>query len=131
MPTRFVGSAPRRLTRWKGVSVWHTYRDDDMTQISAYYFTVDENQTDCKGMYDEGVLFNVMQLPTWNDDLEARVRRAAQNDFSAQREVIRAAIDAGYVTQQGLRPAPTSAERLAQEHGFSGIQPSPPRGGAC
>lgn len=135
-PYESVWRAPGVAARWKGVVVYHTYKDDDMSANPPEWFWF---TTDREGDSEDEHTFDVRELPTWvepehppylsppeiKDKANWRVeydawqakydtpenRKAwevfhAKTQPAAIRRAIRAAIDRGIVTQKGVLPPP-------------------------
>ena len=84
MPYRTIWIAPKKFLRHKGVTIWHTYGDNEESSgESRHYFTTagDHNE--------EEHSFDVRQLSTWTEpahppylsDLKGRARAAADRQW--------------------------------------------------
>lgn len=59
MPYESVWRAPKRLLRYRGVTIYHTYQDDELNSgENTYYFTTTKHG-------NEEMSFDVRTLKTW------------------------------------------------------------------
>jgi hypothetical protein len=114
MPYKQVWVKPKVFMRYKGVTIYHTYKDDESNNgPSMYYYSTSEQ---CS---DEGMMsFDVRELPNWLEcpqpafiDLNAHhnTRRALSRKWDQWfkdktleqhiKFIIRAAISAGRITK--------------------------------
>lgn len=86
---------PEVMLAYRGVTVWYTYRDDDIDQgIFEHWFTLDPQEGCETG--DDLWVFDVRDLPRPDDEEER-----SQSDGSPE-DIICQAIDAGQLTRMGV-----------------------------
>ena len=89
MPTYEKYIKPERLTTFRGVSVYYTYKDGCADEPSFFWFALSDEE-------DGATDFDIRDLPEAAD-------LSAWPDKQALRSIFRAAIKAGHLTTEGIK----------------------------
>jgi hypothetical protein len=110
MPYKQVYVKPERIVKHKGVSVFHTYKEDDIENPSGCWFTLDPDDTDREGR----AAFDVRDLPQYAEvmaRMEPHGSLRVDPTLEEARTILVAAIDAG-----GLKPGLEGEEFYVTDH---------------
>jgi hypothetical protein len=92
MPYKTTTVRATKFMAYKKVNIYHTYRNDDIEDVIRQYWFV----TDPYGTEDDA--FDVRDYPFWE-----KITRDDQVDEESHiKEIIRTAIDLGYITKDGI-----------------------------
>lgn len=93
MPYRMEWFDPEVFLEYKGVTIYHCYKDDDYNSILTYWYTTDGGFDKEEPEHTKD--FDVRTLPTWVEDI--------RNPIEAAIKAISAAIDMGLITRDGYQ----------------------------
>ena len=94
MPYRIEWEEPEIFLEHNGIKIYCTYDDDDVNDRLFYWYTTSDEASDVRDVED----FDVRNLPGWTSKTKHIL-----HDLEAAKVVIREAIDAGLITQDGYQ----------------------------
>jgi len=97
MPWQTSWVDPELFLEYKGVKVYHTYKDDDFEERLMYWYAI--YPTGC--FHDDYIEFDVRNLPA-PAGINLSTMEKLSNYAELHRKIIEHAIDQGYITQKGV-----------------------------
>lgn len=68
MPYRYDWYNPEVFLSYKGITIYHCYKDDDYDDVLLYWYTT---YGGCDSELTEKFQFDVRELPTWVDNADS------------------------------------------------------------
>lgn len=94
MPFENVQVPAEILLEYKGITVYHTYKYNNINDPSMYGYALDDDDS------DEGDMFDVRDLPNWGGNAVGRADVRAWSIAAIHKDVVREAIDHGYLDKE-------------------------------